>query len=97
MRIFTTVFIKIRLINVETDHKNTFLIIYYLTHFVTAENHYCQIPNYFNYNRAVQPKTLMIDSSTIDPAASKDVAKLASEAGATYIDAPVSGGEHMKN
>jgi len=42
--------------------------------------------------RAVQPNTLMIDSSTIDPAASKDVAKLASEAGATYIDAPVSGG-----
>ena len=25
MRIFTTVFIKIRLTNVETDHKNTFL------------------------------------------------------------------------
>lgn len=42
--------------------------------------------------RGVQPNTLMIDSSTIDPAASKDVAKLASEAGATYIDAPVSGG-----
>ena len=34
----------------------------------------------------------MIDSSTIDPAVSKDVANLVSNAGATYIDAPVSGG-----
>lgn len=39
----------------------------------------------------------MIDSSTIDPAASKDVAKLASDAGATYIDAPVSGGQSLQN
>ena len=46
-----------------------------------------------NIHRGVQSNTLMIDSSTIDPAASKDVAKLASEAGATYIDAPVSGGK----
>jgi len=40
----------------------------------------------------VQPNTLMIDSSTIDPSVSKDVARLAANAGGIYIDAPVSGG-----
>lgn len=42
--------------------------------------------------RGMQPDTLMIDSSTIDPSASKEVATIAADAGGTYIDAPVSGG-----
>ena len=36
--------------------------------------------------------SLLIDSSTIDPQTSRDVAALATEQGATMIDAPVSGG-----
>lgn len=40
----------------------------------------------------VKPGTLLLDSSTIDPSVSKDMAKLASKKGATYMDAPVSGG-----
>ena len=39
--------------------------------------------------------TLMIDSSTIDPAVSKDMAKAAEGKGALYMDAPVSGGENI--
>jgi len=46
--------------------------------------------------RGIQPGSFMIDSSTIDPAVSKDVARIASEAGGTYIDAPVSGGKYLK-
>ena len=34
----------------------------------------------------------MIDSSTIDPTVSKEVAKMSSSKGAVYMDAPVSGG-----
>eukprot|EP00112_Aurelia_sp_Birch-Aquarium-sp1_P010122 Seg2177.4 transcript_id=Seg2177.4/GoldUCD/mRNA.D3Y31 product="3-hydroxyisobutyrate dehydrogenase mitochondrial" protein_id=Seg2177.4/GoldUCD/D3Y31 len=34
----------------------------------------------------------MIDSSTIDPTVSKEVAKMSSTKGAVYMDAPVSGG-----
>lgn len=37
----------------------------------------------------------MIDSSTIDPAVSKDMAKAAEGKGALYMDAPVSGGENI--
>ncbi|CAL4094656.1 unnamed protein product [Meganyctiphanes norvegica] len=40
----------------------------------------------------VKPGTLLLDSSTIDPSVSKDVAVLASKKGATYMDSPVSGG-----
>ncbi|XP_071497756.1 3-hydroxyisobutyrate dehydrogenase, mitochondrial-like [Diadema antillarum] len=40
----------------------------------------------------VQSGSLLIDSSTIDPAVTKDVAALAEQKGATFMDAPVSGG-----
>ncbi|XP_070546306.1 3-hydroxyisobutyrate dehydrogenase, mitochondrial-like isoform X2 [Ptychodera flava] len=40
----------------------------------------------------VKKGTLLIDSSTIDPAVSKEMAKLAEKKGATFMDAPVSGG-----
>ena len=40
---------------------------------------------------SVQTGTLMIDSSTIDPSVSKNVAAKATEKSAFYIDAPVSG------
>jgi len=42
--------------------------------------------------RTVKKGTLMIDSSTIDPSQSQEIAELAEELQATYIDAPVSGG-----
>ncbi|XP_001640995.2 3-hydroxyisobutyrate dehydrogenase, mitochondrial [Nematostella vectensis] len=41
---------------------------------------------------SVQDGTLLIDCSTIDPALSKEISEMASEKGATYLDAPVSGG-----
>lgn len=40
----------------------------------------------------VQKDTLLIDSSTIDPAVSQEMAALASSKAATFMDAPVSGG-----
>lgn len=40
----------------------------------------------------VNAGTLLIDSSTIDPAVSREMARLAESKGATFIDAPVSGG-----
>ena len=42
--------------------------------------------------RTVKPGTLLIDSSTIDPATAKMVAVEAEKKGAIYMDAPVSGG-----
>lgn len=42
--------------------------------------------------KTVQPGTLLIDSSTIDPNVSKEVAALAVKKGAVFMDAPVSGG-----
>ncbi|CAB3997707.1 3-hydroxyisobutyrate dehydrogenase, mitochondrial [Paramuricea clavata] len=41
---------------------------------------------------AVQEGSLLIDSSTINPEVAKEVASKAEEKGATYLDAPVSGG-----
>lgn len=41
---------------------------------------------------AVQSGSLLLDSSTIDPAVSREMDKLATGKGATYMDAPVSGG-----
>ena len=38
----------------------------------------------------------MLDSSTIDPAVSKDLAVLATKAETTYMDSPVSGGIQSK-
>ncbi|OQV18829.1 3-hydroxyisobutyrate dehydrogenase, mitochondrial [Hypsibius exemplaris] len=40
----------------------------------------------------VRPGTLLIDSSTIDPATTKEIAAKADAKGATFVDAPVSGG-----
>lgn len=39
-----------------------------------------------------RPNTLFIDSSTIDPTTSRDVAEEAKKAGSVMVDAPVSGG-----
>lgn len=36
--------------------------------------------------------SLFIDSSTIDPSVSQEMAEIASEKGITFMDAPVSGG-----
>ena len=40
----------------------------------------------------VKAGTLLVDSSTIDPAVSQEVAAMCKEKGATFVDAPVSGG-----
>lgn len=40
----------------------------------------------------VQPQTVLIDSSTIDPAVSKEMAEAAKAKKAIFVDAPVSGG-----
>ena len=45
-------------------------------------------------SRTVQSGSLLIDSSTIDPAVSKDVAAIAETHGANFVDAPVSGGRY---
>lgn len=42
--------------------------------------------------RKVKKGTLLIDSSTIDPAVSKEMSIAAEKMGAVYMDAPVSGG-----
>lgn len=43
--------------------------------------------------RKVKKGSLLIDSSTIDPAVSKELAKEAEKMGAVFMDAPVSGGK----
>lgn len=43
-------------------------------------------------NRKVKKGSLLIDSSTIDPAVSKEMAVAAEKMGAVFMDAPVSGG-----
>lgn len=43
--------------------------------------------------RKVKKGTLLIDSSTIDPAVSKEMALAAEKMGAVFMDAPVSGGK----
>lgn len=42
--------------------------------------------------QTIQPGTLILDSSTIDPTVSKEMAGLAGKKGAVFMDAPVSGG-----
>ena len=42
---------------------------------------------------ALQPDSLLIDSSTIEASVAKEMALIAEEQGSIYIDAPVSGGE----
>ena len=45
------------------------------------------------YFRKVKKGSLLIDSSTIDPAVSKELAKAVEKMGAVFMDAPVSGGK----
>ena len=40
----------------------------------------------------MQKGSLLIDSSTIDPSVSQQMAEESSKVGATFVDAPVSGG-----
>lgn len=40
----------------------------------------------------VNSKTLFVDSSTVDPSVSQHVQKIVKAAGASFVDAPVSGG-----
>lgn len=49
---------------------------------------------YFLFNRKVKKGSLLIDSSTIDPAVSKEMAAAAEKTGAVFMDAPVSGGKY---
>ena len=42
--------------------------------------------------RTAKPGSMLIDSSTIDPGVSKEVAGLAEKKGLLFMDAPVSGG-----
>lgn len=46
----------------------------------------------FDFSRKVKRGTLLVDSSTIDPAVAKEMAVAAEKMGAVYMDAPVSGG-----
>ncbi len=43
------------------------------------------------------PGSLLIDSSTVDPALSKEMASIASSKDLTFVDAPVSGGEEERD
>lgn len=43
-------------------------------------------------SKGVNSNTLFVDSSTVDPNVSKYVQKIVSEKGASFVDAPVSGG-----
>lgn len=47
----------------------------------------------FFFLRKVKKGTLLIDSSTIDPSVSKEMALAAEKMGAVFMDAPVSGGK----
>ena len=40
----------------------------------------------------VKPGSLLIDTSTIEPAVAQEMAELTQSKGATFLDAPVSGG-----
>lgn len=48
---------------------------------------------YSLFNRKVKKGSLLIDSSTIDPNVSKEMAAAAEKMGAVFMDAPVSGGK----
>lgn len=50
---------------------------------------YCGTDGVFS---VMAPGTLCIDSSTVDPAVSKEMASVAAEHGGSFMDAPVSGG-----
>lgn len=50
--------------------------------------------NIFFFSSTVQGDSLLIDSSTIDPAVSQEMSALALEKSSNYVDAPVSGGNN---
>ena len=50
---------------------------------------YIYVPFCFS---AVKPGSLLIDTSTIEPAVAKEVGELVQSKGAVFLDAPVSGG-----
>lgn len=49
---------------------------------------------FFFFFRKVKKGSLLIDSSTIDPAVSKEMAAASEKMGAVFMDAPVSGGKY---
>lgn len=49
---------------------------------------------FLNSIRKVKKGTLLIDSSTIDPAVAKEMAVAAEKMGAVFMDAPVTGGRN---
>lgn len=55
----------------------------------------CFYTDFLFIHSKVVKGTIMLDSSTIDPAVSQDMAKVAEGKGAFYLDAPVSGGKNM--
>ena len=49
-------------------------------------------------NSTISKGTLLVDSSTIDPSVAKDMSAKSIKFGASYVDAPVSGGDgHTHN
>ena len=46
-----------------------------------------------NFCSSVKPGSLLIDTSTIEPAVAKEMGEIVHGKGATFLDAPVSGGE----
>lgn len=55
----------------------------------------CFYTDFLFIHSKVVKGTVMLDSSTIDPAVSQDMAKVAEGKGAFYLDAPVSGGKNI--
>lgn len=55
----------------------------------------CFYTDFLFIHSKVVKGTIMLDSSTIDPAVSQDMAKVAEGKGAFYLDAPVSGGKNI--
>ena len=47
--------------------------------------------SHFNFS-AVKPGSLLIDTSTIEPSVAREVGEIVQSKGATFLDAPVSGG-----
>ena len=47
----------------------------------------------YNFCSSVKPGSLLIDTSTIEPAVAKEMGEIVQGKGAMFLDAPVSGGE----
>lgn len=72
----------------------TFMILRKASAMVIAADVLCNKYLIINlYFRKVKKGSLLIDSSTIDPAVSKELAKAVEKMGAVFMDAPVSGGK----